>query len=120
VQTRLVEGQVVPLVRDQAGELQFLAPDGQSGVKVDVNQLAFQRVGAYPGWNQVREQILGVLRSYVEIAGPESFEALRLHFVNRIAMEAGQKNVDISRTLTVWPRSPSPHWQRPSVSSAED
>lgn len=107
LQTRIVEGQVVPLVRDGAGEVQFLAPDGQSGIKLEVDQLIYQRVGPYPGWPALRQDIDRVLESYLEIAGPAAYEQLRLHFVNRIALSRAAGNVDVSRWLTVWPRVPT-------------
>jgi uncharacterized protein (TIGR04255 family) len=107
LQTRLVDGQIVPLVRDQAGELQFLAPDGLSGLKIDVDQLAFQRVGPYPGWEVLRSEVLDVVRSYVEIAGPAGFEQMRLHYLNRIRLDPAPQQVDVSRLVGVWPRVPS-------------
>jgi uncharacterized protein (TIGR04255 family) len=106
LQTRMVDGQIVPLVRDQVGELQFLAPDGLSGLKVDAEQLAFQRAGPYPGWSVLRAEILEVISAYVEIAGPAGFEQLRLHFVNRIGLDRATPQFDVSRLLTVWPRVP--------------
>ena len=107
LQTRVVDGQIVPLVRDQMGELQFLAPDGHSGLKLDVDQMAYQRAGLYQGWQRLRREILGVVGAYVEIAGPAGFEQMRLHFVNRISLDKGTQQVDVSRLLTVWPRVPA-------------
>src|SRR5207253_2590496 len=63
VQTRMVDGQIVPVVKDGVGDLQFLTPDGQSGLKVEPESLAFQRVGIYPGWAALSKEIGSVLRS---------------------------------------------------------
>jgi uncharacterized protein (TIGR04255 family) len=106
VQTRVVDGQLVPLVRDQSGEIQFISPDGLSGVRLDVNMLGYQRVGTYPGWSRMREEMRRALEGYTEIAGPSAFEQLRLRFVNRIELASPSPQFDISRILNVWPRVP--------------
>jgi uncharacterized protein (TIGR04255 family) len=107
VQTRVVDGQLVPLVRDQSGDVQFISEDGLAGVRVDVDQLAYQRLRPYPGWPEATRQIRLALQSYIEIAGPSAFEQLRLRFVNRIELDRSSPSLDISRWLTIGPRVPA-------------
>jgi uncharacterized protein (TIGR04255 family) len=107
VQTRVVDGQLVPLVRGQSGDLQFISEDGLAGVRIDVDQLAYQRLRPYPGWPEAADRIRRALQSYIEIAGPVAFEQLRLRFVNRIDLDRSSPSLDVAQWLTIGPKVPA-------------
>jgi uncharacterized protein (TIGR04255 family) len=94
------------ITRTVADWTQFLRSDHSAIVQVSVDTVVVNMLRPYKGWEQFREAIRSVFRSYCAVSEPTDVHSLALRYINRIVPPAEFDIVEHESYLTFYPRVP--------------
>ena len=95
------EGAVKPNIQ-AADVMQFHQADEKALIQVGLHLLAINHLRPYPSWDKFLPMIEKALRTYYEVAAPNSIHRIGLRYVNRV--EIPEQCVDLDDYFEFYPR----------------
>jgi uncharacterized protein (TIGR04255 family) len=104
LQSPTVEGS--PMLQHRLGKMrvQLLAEKGTRIVGISQDQLSVHMLRPYTKWEDFRPRIMAAMEAYREIASPEGVTRFGLRYINRIAFN--ESDPDLEKYFKIPPRFP--------------
>ena len=74
-------------------KIRYSSDDGTRMVQVSPNMYCFNSIGKYPGWEEMKKQIISNWHTVQPFVLPERFERVGLRYINRIPFRGGEQPI---------------------------